>query len=645
MRRKNYIIASVAIGSAMLVSAVAAQTLNITVGNVTFKVNAEEAGIMEFSNGETLSVLGNIVNLSEISQITVTDDDLKDNTVQISYDGENAYAEVSGNIARYVDVEIDGANVTVTQGSGIGDATGELTYILSGESDNGSFTLDGSYKATIELQGLTLINPKGAAIDIQNGKRIELSSKNGTVNTLVDGAGGKQKAALYCKGHLELKGKGVLNVTGNTAHAIAAKEYVEMKNCTLNILGSVKDGINCTQYFLLESGNLNISGVAEDGIQTDFKDAAGSRESEDTGSIEIQGGKLNMEITGTAAKGLKAEGDFIISDGEVIVENNGAGDWDSSKTKTKAAACISADGVVEINGGSLDLTATGGGGKGISCEGDLTINAGDINITTSGGVLAYVNGSLNQDYTGNTDRLDSDYKSSPKGIKADGDVEINGGTIYIKTTGNNGEGIESKSTLTVNGGDITVRAKDDAINSSSHMYIKGGNIDVIATNNDGLDANGNIYISGGVIRAFGANSPECGIDANEEEGYTVYFTGGYLLAVGGNNSVPRKSDSTQPYVTVNQAVTGGNEITISDASGNALYSFTVPEDYSTPSGGGGNRPGGWGPGGGNTGASMQVLISVPGMTDGTSYTVKNGTVTSSATARLTGSGSNRPGGW
>ena len=637
MKRKNFILTAAAIGSSMILSAVVAQTLNISVGNLTYKVDSGQAGVMTFNDGETLTVQERVIPLSEISGMTVTDDDYDDNTVEIIYDGDNAYANIAGNIAQHIDVDIKGANVSITQGSGVGDETGEITYVLSGESENGSFTLDGSYKATIELQGLTLTNPAGAAIDIENGKRIELSSKNGTVNTLVDGASGSQKAALYCKGHLELKGKGTLNVTGNKSHAIAAKEYVEMKNCTLNILGSVKDGINCTQYFLLESGNLNLSGIGEDGIQTDFKDSEGKRDKEDTGSIEIQGGTLNVTVSGVAAKALKAEGDFIISSGEVTAVSNSDGEWDSSKSKTKASSCIGADGDVTVNGGSMTLTATGGGGKGISCDGTFTMNDGDINITTSGGVLAYVNGSLSQNYTGNTDRLDSDAKSSPKGIKADTEVLITGGTIYVKTTGNNGEGIESKGILTVEGGDITVRAKDDAINSSSHMYIKGGTINVIATNNDGLDSNGDIYISGGLILAFGANSPECGLDANDEEGYSVYFTGGHVLAVGGRNSVPKNSNSTQAYVIVNQSVKGGNEISISSGS-EVLYTFTVPEDYTTSSSGSG-----WGPGGGMGGSSLQVLISVPGLVNGQSYTVKNGTATNSANARLTG-GSSGPGG-
>ena len=622
----------------------AQQSVNVVKGNVAYSFNTEGTGLMNYSNGNTLTILGNNFNLSEIDKITVTDEVMDDNTVLVEYNESSAQVSVAGNLTPYIEAQISGGHVTVTQSEDVSDNTcGEITYILKGESSDGSFVLNGSFKATIELQGLTLTNPSGAAIDIENGKRIELSSKNGTVNALIDGAGGKQKAALYCKGHLELKGKGELNVTGKTGHAIAAKEYIEMKNCTVNILGAPKDGINCTQYFLIESGTLNITDVEGDGVQVDYKDAEGKRDEEDTGSITVKGGVINITITGSAAKGFKSEGDFTITDGEVIISSSSPGEWDADKLKTKASACVGADGNVYVKGGSMTLTASGGGGKGISCDGDFTMDAGDLNITTSGGALVYNNGTLSQNYTGNLDRINSDYKSSPKGIKADSKVEINNGTIYIKTIGNNGEGIESKTTLTINDGDITVRAKDDAINSSSHMYINGGNIDVIATSNDGLDSNGNLYINGGVIRAFGATSPECGLDANEEEGYTVVFTGGYILAVGGRNSVPSSSSgSTQPYVSVSGSVTGGSEISIGNGS-DTYYTFTVPEDYTTSSGGngpgGGN--GGWGPGGGMGGSSLNIMISTPQLVSGQSYTVKNGTSSSSATARTTGSSGGR----
>lgn len=84
----------------------------------------------------------------------------------------------------------------------------------------------------------------------------------------------------------------------------------------------------------------------------------------------------------------------------------------------------------------------------------------------------------------------------------------------METTGNGAEGIESKQTLIVDSGTVTVKAYDDAINASSHIYINGGQVTAIATNNDGIDANGSVYVTGGYTMAFGSGSPECGIDAN-----------------------------------------------------------------------------------------------------------------------------------
>ena len=612
-----------------------AQSLNVVRGNVSYCFSATNTGVMNYAEGKTVTIQGFDFDLDAIDRMEVVSDEMDDNTVLVEYASETAHVTIAGNLCAYVAATVEGAHVSIVQSADVSDKTcGEITYILKGESEQGAFTMEGSYKSTIELSGLTLTNPSGAVIDIQNGKRIELKGKEGTVNTLVDGASGSQKGCIYCKGHLELKGKGTLSVTGKKSHAISAKEYVSMKNCTVNIVGAVKDGINCGQYFLMESGALNISGTGDDGIQASFKDDA-DREAEDTGSIDIKGGTLNIAVTATAAKALKADGDFTMSGGEIVASTSGGGEWNSEKQKTSASSCISADGIVEINGGTLNLTSTGGGGKGISCDGSLTINGGTLTIKTSGGMVAYTNGTLNQNYTGRADNLNSDYKSSPKGIKADGNITINGGNIHVTTTGNGGEGIESKAVLTVNDGNITVRAYDDAINSSSHMYIKGGNIDVIATNNDGLDSNGNLYIQGGIVRAFGASAPECGLDANEEEGYTVYFTGGMILAAGGGNSVPTKSGSTQPYVSTNITLTAGSTVSIGTSS-ETLYTFDVPSDYKSSgstNGGGGNRPGG-GPGGG-MGGGGSVLISVPSLVSGSSYIVKSGSSSTSATAKLT----------
>lgn len=620
-------------------TALSAQTLNIVSGNVTYSVPAEQASEMVYADGQTITVLGKTLYMSEITRMYIDDSAVTDNTVNVTYSGSEAYVVIAGNIMQYVTPSVSGAYVSLTQEATVGDTTcGEISYSLSGESADGQFTLTGSYKATVNLYGLSLTCATGAPLNIQNGKRIELSVKSGTENTLKDCAGGTQKGCLVCTGHLELKGNGILNVTGLTGHAIYAKEYVTMKNCTINVLGSVKDGLNCNQYFTMTSGTLNISGIGDDALQVSFKDDV-NREAEDTGTITVNGGSITAEVTATAAKGLKADGNAIFTNGDIKITTSGGGKWDTTDLKTKASTCISADGYIQVDGGTFDLTSTGSGGKGFSCDGEFIYNGGNTTISTSGGIFAYVNGTTYDNYTGNTDNLDSDYKSSAKGIKADGNVTISGGNINVTTTGNGAEGIESKAILTINDGTIVANTRDDAINSSSHMYIKGGNITVVATNNDGLDANGNLYIEGGVVRAFGAGSPECGLDANEEQNYHVYFTGGMVLAVGGGNSVPNSSASTQPYVSGSASLTAGSTVTLS-SNGTTLATFTVPSNYTSSGGstGGGGRPGR--PGSSSGGSS--VLVSCPGLTAGSSYTLTCGSSSSTVTAQQYGSGGMRP---
>ena len=231
------------------------------------------------------------------------------NIVYVSYTASAVSISMATNIKDYVTVSTNGTDVTITQSASVSDATGEIVYALSGSCNDGSFTLDGSYKCTVELFGLTLTNPTGPAINILNKKRVELSSKKETVSTLTDGkstAADAWKGALQCKGHLEFKGKGTVNIYGNYAHGIWAKEYIEVKNCTINILSAVKDAINCNQYFLMESGMVNLSGFADDGIQVSLK--TDDTSAENTGNFSLSGGTINIDMTEASGESVKAEG-------------------------------------------------------------------------------------------------------------------------------------------------------------------------------------------------------------------------------------------------------------------------------------------------------------------------------------------------
>ncbi|MDE6337841.1 MAG: hypothetical protein K2L34_14860 [Muribaculaceae bacterium] len=164
---KKYFIATIMSVCAFVINA---QTINFSNGGVTYSFPAATAGEMVF-DGENVTVADRIFDLNVWSQMNVTDNEVEANTVEIGYSATGASVTVSGNIARYVDVTLEGAHVTVTQSSDVSETTcGEITYVLKGESMDGSLTLNGSYKSTVELRGLTLVNPAGAVLDIQNGK-------------------------------------------------------------------------------------------------------------------------------------------------------------------------------------------------------------------------------------------------------------------------------------------------------------------------------------------------------------------------------------------------------------------------------------------------------------------------------------------
>ena len=547
----------------------------------------------------------------------------QNNTVSITYNDSIATVVVSDNIAQYIIPTISGAHVSIVQSS---DVSTEIIYTLSGTSNDGEFYMSGSYKATIELNGLTLTNQNpiysGAAMHIENSKRIKVKVATGTTNTLVDAASGSQKGCFYVKGHPEFKEFGTLNVVGNVKHAIKAGEYISVKEATINVTSAVGDGISCNEYFLMESGTINISGTTDDGLQCDIDGDASTgmteeHEDEDSGNIYISGGNININCPGIAAKGIKAEGDIYISDEVVInVTTSGKGRWDEEDLETSAACGISADGNITISGGTINLVATGSGGKGIKCDGILNVSDGDITVATSGG-LYYNNGTTeNTNYTGNTDNVNNAYYSSPKGIRVgvktetgnsytySGGIVISGGKIKVTTTGTNGEGIECKNTLDISGGEVYVYAYDDGINAGQDLTISGGYVYARSTRNDGIDANGNFYINGGLVYAIGSQTPEVALDANSEERKHLYINGGIVIAIGG---VEQGSYLNQ---TCYQTSSVSSNTWYSLSYGDEVVAFYVP---SVSTGGyPGNAPGG-GPGGpgGPGGSTSGIIISVP----------------------------------
>ena len=357
------------------------QTMWVVTGDVSWAFTTSQLEAMPYNNGTSFTAQGKTFNVADVDQIYVDNTPVPDNTVKVTYNGNTAKVIVAGNIAKNMTASVNGAHVVALQDANVAE---EITYTLTGSSTNGSFYQDGEFKATVQLNGLTLNNPDSAAINIRDGKRIAVELVEGTTNTLTDGTGGSQKGCFAVKGHTEFKGAGILNITGNSSHAFWGKEYVEVKKTVgeINILGSKGDGFNINQYYLQNGGKVTIKNVADDGIQVSYETDDNDvivEEEENTGEVTLKDGTLDMTMASAGGKGIKAASNFIMLKGTLKMVQSGnlvAGDGDIDY-----ATCVKAGGDILIHGGNVDLTNTAQGGKGLNADGTITID--EANATTT----------------------------------------------------------------------------------------------------------------------------------------------------------------------------------------------------------------------------------------------------------------------
>lgn len=548
----------------MLTIAASGQTLNVAVDNVIYQFPASQTGEMTYTDGTTLTIMGKTFTLANIDAMFVDETEVTDNLVKIEYNTSSATVFVAGNVAQYVTPTISGAHVSIAQSNTEAVDDDEITYQLSGTTDDGYFQLSGSYKCTVSLAGVTLTNPSGAAINISNKKRIQLSAKKNTENTLTDG-NGSQKACIYSKGQLQLQGNGTLNVVGNLNHGIKSASYVSIKNLTLNITSTVGDGINCEEYFLMKSGTVTLSGIGDDGIQCDLGDAENptgeivatdevdAHEDEDSGNLYFEGGTLTITADATAAKCVKSEGSIIVSDGTFKLYANGAidlteTDWDGNIDPSYTSG-FKADGNFTQSGGDITISVTGGAGRGIGVNGTLTINDGSINVTNTGA-------------TSNS----STYHCTAKGLKG-GLVALNGGTVTVTMSGASAKGIKADSDdggghMTITGGTINVTTSGagsydytdsdskgaGCLKADGDMGISGGTLTLKSTGTGGkcIKVDGSLHVSGGEISAtttggtFSSNNSKSQPKVVKSDGGMTFSGGSITATSNGHEAIETK---------------------------------------------------------------------------------------------------------
>ncbi len=346
-------------------------------------------------DGAKLSVADSTYETAKLDSILVV------HTVTVTFSADTATVDLGH--APNVTYTTEGAHVNILSTN----TKSELEFVLQGESTQGSLTYDGPLKCKFYLNGLNLKSNRGAAIDIQCGKRVDLILNPGTENVLADAAGGEQKAALYCKGHLEVEGSGSLTVTGNTKHAIATKEYMQLKKSTgsITVNKAVSDAMHVGQYFQMNGGTLTLSGQGGDGLQVEVvtldDDITPNPDKENNGLMFIRGGSLNITAANDITKGIKVPGDLTVS------------------------------------GGTFTIVASGDGSRGIQVAGNMLVNEDDN--TTLMQIRA----------TGTTyEDEETDDEDRCIGIKVKGNLTVNAGKIQVANTGKYSYGIKVDGTYT-----------------------------------------------------------------------------------------------------------------------------------------------------------------------------------------------------
>ena len=378
--------------------------------------------------GENKISIGDVsVDVADIDSITFvkpTETAVETDTLYIYYDG--ASATVAPQNVEGITATINGAAVTLTNAN----TDREMTFVLSGESQEGCFTYNGEYKACIRLAGVNLKSATGAALDIKCGKRIALELAEGTDNFLEDATTDLgQKAALYCKGHLEVSGSGTLEVKSNATHAIKTKEYMLVKKTAGQIIvtGAKGDGIHAGQYFKMNGGIVIVTDAKGDGIQAE----ATQEGDDDDGQVIIKGGLIDITVT------------------------------------ERDVAAIKSDSLLSISAGDIRITTTGDGDKGIKGKADISISGGALTFTQSGKYIVVNN--------------DPGYVTS---IKANGRLDITGGSVVIDNTGEAGKGLSADGDISISEGDASLTLNIDAKGSGGTLDLSR-NVDDDGSGGDG----------------------------------------------------------------------------------------------------------------------------------------------------------------
>lgn len=467
-------------------------------------------------------------------------------------------------------------------------------YILSGEYSSGIVINVGNNETThIFLNNATITNNSGIAIENKNKKSTVILTVIGS-NSITNS--GDDVNAIHVKGTLNINGSGTLNITSNSKSGIKVSKVLSIVDTNVNIVSAQNHGITA-RTIIAEDCNINIDYCTKDGLQAECD--------EETQAFTTEEGYVSLKNVNYSCSSL---GDGIQADTFVCIDG---GVYNIETTATfvaKTSANMSEYGLVSDD---FKYVASGTGYKRIASDSTTSATRYAMIQSTKGikaGEIEY------EDEDGNEISVtDGDYyviiKSGTLNINSDddaihsnyGNITINDGTFTINTLD---DGVTADNLLTINGGSfdiqscyegmegayveitngtINIVSEDDGINAASddtsiseHIIISGGNITVNASG-DGIDSNGSILIEGDDTKVI-VHGPTNGADAGLYADKGIVINGGYVFASSTLGMVETPSTNSEQYIlsfAQSSSISKGTNITITDSSGEAIFTVAT----------------------------------------------------------------------
>ena len=482
-----------------------------------------------FMNGQKLGLTpmvdGDAESSSDSAYFTRNDRDSdwdSAGATRITLSGERAYVSGGG-------AYVQGGNVVIAQAG---------RYVLSGTLTDGSVIVsaDSSDKVWLLLDGADISRSDDACLRVEQADKVFLTLAPGTENRMTSGAEYSETAlndntggTIYSRDDLTINGSGSLTVTAAYKHGIDVNDELVITGGKITV-DAPQDAIHVNDGFCLEKATLTLH-AGDEGINVQGPDSL----------LYIASGSVDIESGGAA---LKSSADMRVEGGSFTLNSQADG--------------LHGGGSVAVTGGSLDIRA---GDDGIHADSAVTISGGSVLIS-----------------------------ECYEGIEAL-TIDISGGEIELYPTD---DGLNANGGVSFGPGPgmfmQRVSGTDESANSDTWIHISGGSLTVVNANArdaDGLDSNGDILISGGTIRvSLNASGSNDAIDYGSESGGSCVVTGGEFVACGSSAMAEGFSDSsTQCAVLYNlgYSAEAGSTVTVKDAAGRELLSYTVPCAFSSVS--------------------------------------------------------------